>query len=317
MNNRTKIIIGSLALAAVIIALIALAFVYSMPRHDTFQAPQTKTYTNDIYGYSFQYPVGFDAIQYTNELMSVSTSTSADVISVFESGVYNEGLMEDNAKNLCAADGPESTIYCDKVTSSEDFLNNNGILGTKFWLQKVTENLKTHEKATEPFGPFYSFGNVLFHPPYMVSPYDPNFALLQKAVDTFRQIPVKEVATSTVATSTSGGRVRGPEDITLQQGATGEAAGLAITFNRLVQDSRCPIDVQCIQAGAVNTNITLRSGNTVSTQNYASDGVPLVFAGYSISIKNVLPARSEGKEIAQKEYKVTFHIAPNTKGDTI
>ena len=97
-------------------------------------------------------------------------------------------------------------------------------------------------------------------------------------------------------------------DITLGVGEKVQTEGLSITLNSLVQDSRCPIDVQCIQAGAVNTNVTLTDSTHTVTKNFPSDGVPETFGDYKISIINIAPPRMSGREVAQNEYKITFHI---------
>jgi hypothetical protein len=99
-----------------------------------------------------------------------------------------------------------------------------------------------------------------------------------------------------------------PGDLTLGVGQTGSTSGLSITFNALVQDSRCPIDVECIEAGAVNTNVTFKTGTKTETRNMASDGVPLQWNGYKISITDITPPRKSHTEIAPGAYRITFHV---------
>lgn len=98
------------------------------------------------------------------------------------------------------------------------------------------------------------------------------------------------------------------KDITLGVGEKGILGDFSITFNKFVQDSRCPIDVQCIQAGAVNINVTMTDGVKTETKNFPSDEVPQTFGAYRISITNVQPNRMSKKEIDPKDYKITFHI---------
>jgi len=106
-----------------------------------------------------------------------------------------------------------------------------------------------------------------------------------------------------------GSRVRAPEDLSLKVGESGVAlGGLGLTFNALVNDYRCPTDVVCIEAGAVNTNITVSEDDETQTLNYSSDGIPLGFEGYTISIIGVSPNAHSEKTIPQAEYSVTFHI---------
>lgn len=107
--------------------------------------------------------------------------------------------------------------------------------------------------------------------------------------------------TSSVDTFTTG-------DMTLGIGQQGCVSMLSITLNSLIQDSRCPVDVQCIQTGAVNTNVTFIYGTQTNTHNISSDEVPYRFGPYAISITTIMPDRHSKKHILPDEYHVTFHI---------
>lgn len=113
------------------------------------------------------------------------------------------------------------------------------------------------------------------------------------------------------------GRVMSPGEVTLRVGETGNFSNLSLTFNEFIADYRCPIDVQCIQAGAVVANITLKSGEEELTLNKPSDEVPLEFAGYEISIVNTNPPAMSQKTIDPKDYVVTFLVEPMVSGDNI
>ncbi|MFA6095989.1 MAG: MliC family protein [Candidatus Paceibacterota bacterium] len=101
-----------------------------------------------------------------------------------------------------------------------------------------------------------------------------------------------------------------PDTIKLPVGKVGKVGDLLITFNSLTQDSRCPLGVMCIQAGAVTANVTLSSGGETETRNLAQDEVRYLFGGYAIGIAGAEPARKQGEEIAPGEYIVTFTIVP-------
>ena len=94
-------------------------------------------------------------------------------------------------------------------------------------------------------------------------------------------------------------------------GETKKFDGLEMTFVALVQDNRCPIDVVCIEGGAVNTTINLKTESKNETLNYASDGVPLNYEGFNISIANVLPEANSKIVINPNDYIVTFKIEKN------
>lgn len=97
-------------------------------------------------------------------------------------------------------------------------------------------------------------------------------------------------------------------DLTLGVGQTGKFGNLQVTFNHFVQDSRCPIDVQCIQAGAVNINVTFAAGPHTETKNMPSDEVPQKFDEYRISIVGVDPPARSTVQIPPSAYKITFRV---------
>jgi len=91
---------------------------------------------------------------------------------------------------------------------------------------------------------------------------------------------------------------------------TKEFEGLTMTFNEIKDDSRCPIDVQCVQAGSVVVNITLKSGFKEETINHDSDGTPLEFKDFEISIIQVFPELESLLSFNQNDYAVIFNVEP-------
>lgn len=100
------------------------------------------------------------------------------------------------------------------------------------------------------------------------------------------------------------------EQVFIKVGETKTVGDLSITFNKFLQDSRCPInsEIRCVHAGLVVINVTFSMGSTTITKNMPSDEVPQVFEGYAISIVDVAPARESKKEIKPEDYKITFHV---------
>lgn len=123
----------------------------------------------------------------------------------------------------------------------------------------------------------------------------------------------KDVPQDTIENS----RVMAPGEISLAVGETARFSNLSLTFNEFIADYRCPIDVQCIQAGAVVANITLVAPEEERTLNKPSDEIPLEFAEYKISIVNTNPPALSTKIIAPKDYVVTFLVEPMVSGDNI
>ncbi len=108
---------------------------------------------------------------------------------------------------------------------------------------------------------------------------------------------------------TSGGRVMGPEEITLKPGQTGSGLGLSIKLNSVTADSRCPLDVQCIAAGTITTSLMLSIDDKSEAITYRSDGAPLRYKDYEISLSKIEPAPKSKIQITSSDYRITFKIA--------
>lgn len=97
-------------------------------------------------------------------------------------------------------------------------------------------------------------------------------------------------------------------DIVLAVGQTGTYDNLSITLNEIESDSRCPVGVACIWAGAVTANVTLENKGQKMTSAIVSNTAPIQFGGYSISIADVTPPAHSGLGISKGEYRLTFRV---------
>lgn len=100
-------------------------------------------------------------------------------------------------------------------------------------------------------------------------------------------------------------------DLILGIGQEAKIGGLNIKINKLTQDSRCPIDVVCIQAGSVSVSATFIDKTHSETMNISSDKGPYNFGDYAVSIVSVTPATKSTKQISPNEYRITFHVVYN------
>lgn len=103
--------------------------------------------------------------------------------------------------------------------------------------------------------------------------------------------------------------VTSPQVLSLLVGDTGEFGNLQITLNQVTQDSRCFVDAECIESGAVNTNLTLKVGEVSQDIFYSSDSVPFSFGDYNISIIAINPPLTSGATIDQSQYQIDFYVA--------
>lgn len=98
------------------------------------------------------------------------------------------------------------------------------------------------------------------------------------------------------------------KEIVLEVGAKGTFKDLSITLNKITQDSRCPVDVQCIQAGTLIANSTLSIGSTTKTIDLTLGAPAQEIGTYKVAVTEALPAKESKKEITSKDYQVTYHI---------
>ena len=76
----------------------------------------------------------------------------------------------------------------------------------------------------------------------------------------------------------------------------------------MIADNRCPVDVTCIEAGAVTAHVTMYDSDKVEERNFPSDEVPYKFGDYSISIVRAAPVARSTVEIDPDSYIVIFHV---------
>lgn len=85
--------------------------------------------------------------------------------------------------------------------------------------------------------------------------------------------------------------------------------GIFFTPLTVMEDSRCPVDVQCIQVGTVRLKTKLESVD--GTQDaILTIGSPITFAGKRVALINVIPAAHSQKTIAPTDYRFEFSVTP-------
>ncbi len=81
-----------------------------------------------------------------------------------------------------------------------------------------------------------------------------------------------------------------------------------ITVLSIVEDSRCPIDVQCIQAGTVKVTIKIESGMGIATETIAL-GRTITTETEAITFVSVRPERESKKTISNTDYRFIFRVS--------
>lgn len=131
------------------------------------------------------------------------------------------------------------------------------------------------------------------------------------AVGGFNEGNTLSVEQLTPAGGTGGGApVEARGEAALAIGETKEVGGVRITLHEVVGDYRCPVDVQCIEAGAITARVTMETGDTREDFNMPSDEAPRPFGPVQISIVDIAPPRVSTEEPDPQAYIVTFKVEP-------
>lgn len=80
-----------------------------------------------------------------------------------------------------------------------------------------------------------------------------------------------------------------------------------VHFVGVIGDSRCPIDVVCIQAGDAIVRIEIRSSRHGELYDlHTADGRPVMDGGLTISLVRLIPSPVSSRTIASDEYRATL-----------
>lgn len=95
--------------------------------------------------------------------------------------------------------------------------------------------------------------------------------------------------------------------VTLKIGETASFKDISITPTKVSEDSRCPKDVQCIQAGTVKVALNISSGLGRSTETILL-GKSITTEAENIEFVSASPDRLTNKTISQSDYRLTFDV---------
>lgn len=119
---------------------------------------------------------------------------------------------------------------------------------------------------------------------------------------------VMAIRQSAVVQSLLNGIVSSDGDVAVPAGGSAVFDGLKITFDKVIQDNRCPVDVKCIRAGSVTAHIIVNSSGSTEDANLISDAVPYHFSNYLVSFTHTGPIKYSKVEIDPKNYTAVFHV---------
>lgn len=112
---------------------------------------------------------------------------------------------------------------------------------------------------------------------------------------------------SSVGTPTPKPVVKSPQTVSVGLNKTVNIFSLSITPTKVEQDSRCPQDVMCIQAGTVKVFTKIVSG--MGTSNPLIElGKPITTEAEIIELIEVRPATLSTKQIKPEDYIFVFKV---------
>ncbi len=91
-------------------------------------------------------------------------------------------------------------------------------------------------------------------------------------------------------------------------GETKYINGIRITLNKIVEDSRCPADATCIQAGRLVVNVTLKSDTDEETVNMSDSDAARGFDTWKVAVVSSSPFPLASNPVPFENYKVTFRV---------
>lgn len=163
---------------------IFVGLISSMPFNVAAQT--TRTYTSPEFHYHFDFPARY-VVDPAD--LNVTTAVSTDALDNL-GGIFGDGnigtvtgpnafddvvdtwiagadehdhypnflaFAADKATMLCAADGPDESIDCTKLSRSRGFTTDSGLQGYEFYLVMRTSRYKPKTVSTKVVGPFYAF----------------------------------------------------------------------------------------------------------------------------------------------------------------
>lgn len=130
-------------------------------------------------------------------------------------------------------------------------------------------------------------------------------------VDTATTTVTSTSTTTTTTTQPKPSNTRAYGNVTLARMERGVFKDIAITPTSLLGDSRCPIKVQCIQAGNVKVALSVTTGGKTSVVNIAT-GETVNQDGFVITFITTIPAKVADMQPADVDYRFTFSVTPET-----
>jgi hypothetical protein len=114
-------------------------------------------------------------------------------------------------------------------------------------------------------------------------------------------VSIEPEASSTVSPTPSG-------SLKTTIGSKVSANGVTVTPLAVVEDSRCPVDVQCIQAGTVRITAEVSVAMGSTTRETLTLAKPLQTGTHTVTLIQVTPVKYSGVTIPAANYMFMFEV---------
>lgn len=121
-----------------------------------------------------------------------------------------------------------------------------------------------------------------------------------------RTLVLASLVAASLAGCATGGPVAGePIEGAVRLGEIAAVDGPRVRPDRVIEDSRCPADVQCIHAGRLIVRATVFGGGW-SKQIDLTLGIPVPVADGTLALVDATPVPIDGKTAAPSAARFTF-----------
>lgn len=99
------------------------------------------------------------------------------------------------------------------------------------------------------------------------------------------------------------------------QQKTAKKSGLKIKFISVIEDSRCPVGVNCVWAGNAKIKVMITGEHGSKTFEFNTTMGPKgdILDGWSIMLEELTPLPRADKKTRPRDYKATFNIVRLTR----
>lgn len=92
---------------------------------------------------------------------------------------------------------------------------------------------------------------------------------------------------------------------------TSQVLGVSFRPLAVTEDSRCPTNVQCIQAGTVRLRVQVESDVDSASEKVLTLGTPTTVNAGTIELVSVTPLKDSTKQIKGADYRFIFKVIRN------